>query len=112
MKKDGEKMKNKNSGKRIFLRVISFFNVTVSLIAQLLLLCFAILILVFGNKLAEGDFCLRLGVQGVEQLLMLELEGCQKCSNASAKRRKGRLNWQQVNYLPLAQDGKQARKGK
>ena len=60
------------------------------------------------RKLNEGDFAFRLGVQGVEQLLMLELGGCQKYSNASAKRRRnGRLNWQHASYL---QDGKQIRK--
>ena len=65
------------------------------------------------RKLSEGDFAFRLGVQGVEQLLILELGGCPRRSNASAKRiRKGRLNWQQASYLPLAQDGKQTRQGK
>ena len=64
------------------------------------------------RKLSEGDFAFRLGVQGVEQLLLLELGGCPRRSNASAKRsRKGRLNWQQASYLPLAQDGKQTRLG-
>lgn len=38
------------------------------------------------RKIGSGDFAFRLGVQGVEQLLMLELGRCQKCSNAPAKR--------------------------
>ena len=43
------------------------------------------------RKLASGDFAFKLAVQGVEQLLMLELGGNQRRSNAPAKRnRKGR----------------------
>jgi len=52
------------------------------------------------RKLASGDFAFRLGVQGIEQLLMLELGGVQRCSDASTKRRrKGRLNWMPATYL-------------
>lgn len=52
------------------------------------------------RKLESRDFAFRLGVQGVEQLLMLELGRCQKCSNAPAKQsRKGRLNWKPASYL-------------
>ena len=44
------------------------------------------------RKFASGDFEIRLGVQGIEQLLMMELGGC-RYSNASAKRnRKGSFN--------------------
>ena len=43
------------------------------------------------RKLASGDFVFKLAVQGIEQLLILELGGNQRRSNAPAKRsRKGR----------------------
>ena len=43
------------------------------------------------RKLASGDFAFKLAVQGIEQLLMLELVGNQRRSNTPTKRnRKGR----------------------
>lgn len=51
-------MKEKGAKMKKAVRALSIINVSVSFLSQILLLCFAVLLLAFGKKLAAGDFTL------------------------------------------------------
>ena len=49
-------MKEKGEGMFKFIRALSIANIVISILSQLLLICFAVLMFAFGNNLGEGDF--------------------------------------------------------
>ena len=51
-------MEKKSPAMRVFIRVLSIINVSVCMLSQILLICLAVLMLIFGKKLAAGDFTL------------------------------------------------------
>ena len=51
-------MREKGMGMIKFIRALSYTDIVLNILSQLLLVCFAILIFVFGNDLSAGDFTL------------------------------------------------------